>query len=195
MKTEFLKELKFKNQEINKKFKNEENFEFNNKSNMKDFIHESYEIYSITENEMKNIISRLKEKKNSIVFNISDYLKYICFSNFNNINKRNNLHLYRHLENVLDDIYEKFDIFNYIKKLKILELLNDLLLEQEQAFFINLISFRPYKIDPSCNSSKINEEFSQNSVLITNDEISSFDKILKFKGDRKNKKILDILLL
>jgi len=198
IKSDFLKGLKLKREIINKQINNHKNFHINknnnNESNVTEILNKSHENFLINENEMKNILSRLKEKKNLIIFKILDYLKYICFSKSCNIKNKNHLNIYRHLELVLEKTFEKFDIFAYLKKLKFLELLDELLLNQEQTFFVNLISHRPYKIDLSSNLMKNEEEISQDNLQNENDGISCFKKLLNSQLDNKNHKILDHLL-
>jgi len=80
---------------------------------------------------------------------MSDHFEYFCFKKSFKSNTKDCLNLYQQLGIILENTYENFDIFAYLKKMRNLELLNEFLLNQEQNFFLNLISHRPYKIDLS----------------------------------------------
>lgn len=100
LKSEFLKEQKLRSEEINTKFINGKNSIRNHR-----FIHNkstnslkySIENINLNESEIKNILSRLKEKKNSVIFQIPYYLKYLCFSRNSIFHSSQKFSLYRQL--------------------------------------------------------------------------------------------------
>lgn len=79
--------------------------------------------------------------------------------------------------------------------MKNLKLLNDLILKEEQGYFVNLISQRYYNFEFPRNLEKSEEENSKNPVLDENEEISKFKQILNFNNDPKNRKLLNYILL
>jgi len=150
-----------------------------------------YSKLEINEDEINRIINKYKAQKNNVIF---DFCTYLCFNKSLNKKKQLNNIKYENLESFLNNVLKNFDIFNYLKNLKRLELSNKILLNDDQNYFIDLLSYKFSNYGVLNNENILNlEKFQEYNFQEKNESIKIY-RILNSVKDERNKKILDFLL-
>lgn len=110
------------------------------------------------------ILKNFKKDKNSLYFSFSNYLFDSIFrkSNVQNNKKR------KILENFIEKLYNKFDVFYYLLKQRKLEVIENALFSKEEKEMIKILSNKSYKIDFERNfeEEENEEKFEENQKII-----------------------------
>jgi len=146
----------------------------------------------LDKNTFKKLIEKLENKKNTVLFRFMDFCKY-SLGILNKKNDDDNYNLYFKLEKYTEKIYNKFDIFYYLKSLKSLSYLKKLLFENEELYFINKISRKSYGIQMHKTSEDMDSNNSEPGKKEQIIDDSMFDK-LAISTSINNKRFIDLIL-
>jgi len=140
---------------------------------------------------IKKIIEKLENKKNTVLFGFMGLCKY----SFGILNKKNdkNYNLYFNLAKYSEKIYNKFDIFFYLKSLKSLSHLKKLLFENEETYFIDKISSKSYGIQVHKTSEDMDDNDLESRIKAQTINDSIIDKPAQ-STSIYNKRLIDLIL-
>jgi len=144
-----------------------------NESNMvhnKDKINDNNP--SIDSNKIEKVYDSFKKVKETNTFSFWENLKINLFKR-----NTNNKKYYLKSEEFSKQFLRKFDIFNYLKKMRNLSLMKKLLLGENELNLLNLVSNKYFTLDSQINKS---EETNSNSK-------ETFEKNVKYLVEQKDK--------